>query len=85
MDLGKGGMCWAKNMHIRTIINVMEPLKCGVFITVAGVTNGLSLRRSNKWIEFSYEKQLEFCFKCDCLGHVNTDCYWSVIGSSDQY
>lgn len=45
VDFGVRDMCWKKVMCVQVTINILEPLKRGVFISVA---NG-----SNKWIAFS--------------------------------
>ncbi|KAM1087781.1 hypothetical protein ACFX2H_013246 [Malus domestica] len=53
-------------LRVRLLIDSTKPLVSGCWLR----------RESNRdtWVEFCYERLQDFCYRCGCLRHINTDC-----------
>jgi hypothetical protein len=65
VDIAGEGVGWGRCLHIRVILNVMQPLERGRALELEGKTS---------WVPFKYEKLPQFCFNCGCLVHGERGC-----------
>ncbi|KAK3038525.1 hypothetical protein RJ639_029325 [Escallonia herrerae] len=63
IDSSKDGRLGEKGfLRLRVEIDIENPLPRGFATKREG--------REDAWIQFRYERLLDFCFRCGCLGHV---------------
>ncbi|KAK3040477.1 hypothetical protein RJ639_028762 [Escallonia herrerae] len=72
-------------LRLRVEIDIENPLPKGFSMEREG--------REDAWIQFRYERLLDFCFRCGCLGHVRKWCNkdidptaeWKLAGATRPY
>ena len=58
-------------MRVKVAVNTLHPL-----------TTGCWLPRSDdkeSWVEFSFERLQDFCYKCGRIGHSNMECNFDAV------
>lgn len=65
-------------LRMRVMIDVNNPLPQGFWLPRA--------EGQDTWVEFKFERLLDFCFNCGKLGHLQRSCSSSVcqLGNSEQ-
>ncbi|KAL0283171.1 UNVERIFIED_CONTAM: hypothetical protein Sangu_2906700 [Sesamum angustifolium] len=66
VELDGGGEDWGSYIRIRVVIDITKPLIRALKIrTVLG---------DEQLVTFTYERLLNFCYLCGCLGHLSRQC-----------
>ncbi|KAL0285924.1 UNVERIFIED_CONTAM: hypothetical protein Sangu_2757600 [Sesamum angustifolium] len=66
VDLDKNGEVWVSSVHIRVALDITKPVKRALKIcTVLG---------DEQLVSFTYERLLNVCYFCGCLGHLSHQC-----------
>uniref|UniRef100_A0A2N9FPE6 CCHC-type domain-containing protein n=1 Tax=Fagus sylvatica TaxID=28930 RepID=A0A2N9FPE6_FAGSY len=68
---------WRRFVRIKIEVNIIIPLKSGIFLTRPGL--------KDLWIGLKYEKLLELCYKCGIIGHPEKECTMGITMLSNQY
>ncbi|KAM1333485.1 hypothetical protein PS2_009398 [Malus domestica] len=53
-------------LRAKVLVDTTMPLITGCWLP--------SKQKQDTWIEFSYERLQDFCYRCGRIGHMNTDC-----------
>ncbi|KAL2942601.1 hypothetical protein RDABS01_030951, partial [Bienertia sinuspersici] len=56
---------WNRFMRFRVDLRLDKPLRRWIRVSVSG---------GSKWIELKYEKLMDFCYACGCIGHSLNGC-----------
>lgn len=68
-------MEWGEYMHIRVTLDISKPLAWKKKLTIDEL--------DSFWVQFTYGKLPDFCFKCSIVGHGMNECsFWE--GSTKQ-
>lgn len=59
-------------------LDISKPLGRSILIKTEKIPNEC-------WIAFSYERLSNFCFNCDCIGHLAKDCLVPKHESEGEY
>lgn len=67
MENEEEDLAWSDSIRIRVKIDISKALLRG-FMLKSGEAGG------ERWITIRYERLLDFCFKCGCIGHGAKEC-----------
>ena len=63
---GNGGVCMSKFIRVKIERKIEDPLWSGFFLDRSP--------HVDLWIQFKYERVVDFCYKCGRLGHLKARC-----------
>lgn len=66
VDLLDGEVNWDECVRVRVHLGVSKTLQRGKKIKIGG--------DEAIWVQFSYERLLDFCYYCGIMGHNHCDC-----------
>lgn len=72
LDIDKDGMGWGPYLRVKVKVNVTKPLPKGCLTPS---------RDKPVWIEFKYERLLNFCFQCGIIKYPKLGCLIGQVGS----
>lgn len=69
-------MAYARGfLRVRVMINTSNPILAGCWLARQGDWDS--------WVEFCYERLQNFCYKCERIGHVSSEC--SIQSNNNSY
>lgn len=57
-------------------LDVQQPLRRGIFVSTSN--------QGRVWVLFKYERLLNFCFGCGCMGHCLKECSFVFASVKEQ-
>lgn len=67
MDTEKDEFSWGNSMRVNVQIDISKPLIRGFMLKSNGI-------KEDCWVTIRYERLLDFCFNCGCIGHMAKEC-----------
>ena len=71
VDVPDSGVIWGKRLRVRVRIDVTNRLIWGKKISIE--------EGEARWVQFKYERLLNFCYRCGLLSHALKDCPESSV------
>jgi hypothetical protein len=68
VDVDDDGMAWGKELRIRVVMRVDQPLPRGIPLKDS------DSEKDSQWFDIKYERIPHFCFDCGCLVHGEDGC-----------
>jgi hypothetical protein len=68
VEVDEDGMAWGKDLRIRVVVRVDQPLLRGVPLKES------EEEAEGRWFDIKYERVPHFCFDCGCLVHPVSGC-----------